>query len=797
MGRYTPHGPRHAWGVAVSGEPASRAGSYPGFGGKVGRTVRDSQSWWPEKLRAPVGAPNIVVVLLDDMGFSDIAPFGSEIDTPVVDDLASKGLRFSNYHTTPVCSPARAALMTGLNPHRAGVGAVANLDPGFPGYTMQLGDHIPTLPEALRAAGYATFAVGKWHLTLDALMNDAAPRSSWPLQKGFDRYYGCMEGFTNLHHPHRLVVDNSPLNVDRYPDGYYLTDDITDQAIGMIKGLRSHDADKPFFLYVAHNAVHGPLMAKPVDIAKYRGAYRHGWDRLREERFARQLAISLFPEGTRMADRNNEPGQDVPAWDDLSGDDQELFTRYQEVYAAMVDSVDQNLGRLLQTIETLGELDNTIVVFVSDNGGTAEGGLRGSRSYLKQFVHDRRAVSAWGNLDVPRDPQLIGSPRALTHYPRGWGMASNTPFRLYKANTHAGGVRVPLVVSWPAGIPYELWGGVRTEYQYVTDLYPTLLDLAAVARPGHRDGKPAPALDGVSFKANLFDAGRSSSHLEQYGEFAGNRSYFHDGWKLVSLHQRGAAYDDAEWELYDIRSDPTERNNLAADNPEVVKRLSCLWEESAWDNQVFPLDDGTGYLMVIRNPDEASFRRQVRLLPGTPTLERYRSAKLITFRSFAVDARFAYKPGDQGILVAHGDQGGGYVLYVQDGCVRFAYNAYGDLHVMDGGSLDEGNLTVTLEATASVGFTWDFELAVEVPDGKIRSCGALGAQPMLIGHAPLQGIDVGINRRSPVSWDLYEQYGPFPYSGRLDSVTYRPGSPAPYEPELLIASLRQAAAAFE
>lgn len=256
----------------MSNDGSGRVGVYPGFGGRIGRTVAESESWWPERARPLAGTPNIVVVLLDDMGYSDTGPFGSEIDTPVVDRLAARGLRLSNHHSTPVCSPARAALMTGLNPHRAGYGSVANLDPGFPGYTMEIADDVPTLPEALRAAGYATFAVGKWHLTLDAAMHDAAARSSWPLQRGFDRYYGCMEGLTNLHHPHRLVMDNSPLDVDRYPDGYYLTDDITDHAIAMIKGLRAHDADKPFFLYVAHNAVHGPLMAKPHDIAKYQGA---------------------------------------------------------------------------------------------------------------------------------------------------------------------------------------------------------------------------------------------------------------------------------------------------------------------------------------------------------------------------------------------------------------------------------------------------------------------------------------------------------------------------------------------
>ena len=395
----------------------------------------------------------MVLVLLDDMGFSDTAPYGSEIPTPTLDRLVANGVQFTNYHTAPLCSPARAAIQTGMNPHRAGFAGVANFDPGFPGWTMEIDPSIETLPEALRSSGYATYAVGKWHLTRDSALHGGAPRDSWPLQRGFERYYGVLEGWTNLHQPHALVRDNSPVDVDEYPDGYYFTDDITDQAIRYLKELRAHDADRPFFLYLAHGAVHGPLHAKASDIARHRGRYDVGWDAVREARFARQRELGLFP----RVDRGCRPGTTRPATRCRHGPttrtrSRALFARYMEVYAAMVDNVDQNLARLLDTVEALGDLDNTIVIFTSDNGATEEGGATGSRSYYKKFG-GFTGMTGW-NLDVDRDPELIGGPQALVHYPRGLGDGVATrPFRLYKSTTHAGGVRVPLVVSWPAGIP--------------------------------------------------------------------------------------------------------------------------------------------------------------------------------------------------------------------------------------------------------------------------------------------------------------------------------------------------------
>ncbi|MFL1431297.1 MULTISPECIES: arylsulfatase [unclassified Nocardiopsis] len=756
------------------GVPADSRG-YEGFAGTIGRTTATSAPAWPAEPAAPAGAPNIVVVLIDDMGFSDIGPFGSEIDTPNLDRLAATGVRLANYHTTPVCSPARAALLTGLNPHRAGYGSVANADPGYPGLRLELADDVLSLPEALRANGYATYAIGKWHLARDADLAPGRPRDSWPLQRGFDRYYGSLEGLNSFFHPNQITVDNGAAPVDAYPEDYYLTDDLTDRAVGFVKDLRAHDATRPFFLYFAHVAMHGPLQAKKSDIDKYRGRYAEGWDAAREARFARQVEAGLFPEGTRQAPRNDEPGYDVAAWDSLTDDERDRYARYMEVYAAMVDSVDQSVGRILDTLEELGELDNTIVVFTSDNGGTAEGGPEGTRSYVSRFVH--HPVPADWEPDVDHDPALIGSDRLGVHYPRGWGQTSNTPFRFYKGQTFAGGVRVPFLLSWPRGLPRaEGDNGVRRQYAYVTDLWPTLLDLAGLTPPDHRHGRPAQERDGVSITPFLRDADAASPHTEQYVEFGGHRGFYRDGWKLLTLHEPGTEFDDAEWSLFHVDKDPTELDDVAAAHPDKVRELADAWERAAWRNTVFPLVDRGFAGAPRRRPAEERLADPVRILPGSPVLERYRSAKLVQYRGFTVEAelRGGYRDGDAGVLVAHGDPQGGYVLYVEDGRLRLAYNQFGRVHTADG-PLPGGTRAVRLEAAARPGLRWDLTLTAVGPDGAATAVAGLPDRFQLVGMAPWTGISTGRDARGPVSWDLHDRHGTFPYTGDLGPVTYTPG----------------------
>ncbi|MEV6278409.1 arylsulfatase [Nocardia sp. NPDC051832] len=741
------------------------ARGYESFGGRIGRTTADATPEWTYPPTAPADAPNIIVVLVDDMGYSDIGPFGSEIETPTLNRLAATGIRLSNYHTTPLCSPSRAALLTGINAHRAGFGFVANADPGYPGLRLELADDVLTLPEILRGNGYATYAVGKWHLVRDATMNPAAHRDSWPTQRGFDRYYGSLEGLNSFYYPNQLVSDSSVVDVEEYPEGYYLTDDLTDKAISYLKDLRAHDAAKPFFLYFAHVAMHGPLQAKPADLDKYRGRYAEGWDKLRQSRFAAQLAEGLFPAGTQQKPRNTEPGYEAAEWDSLTADEQRRFARYMEVYAAMVDSIDQSLGRVLDVVEEFGELDNTIVVFTSDNGGTAEGGPEGTRSYFAEFAHVDDP--GWVG-DVPHDEELIGSARLGVHYPRGWGQASNTPFRFYKGQTFAGGVRVPLLVSWPKGLPRAADdNGIRQEYAYVTDLAPTLLDLAGLQRPTVRNGLPAKDFDGVSAARLLRDPRAVTEHTEQYSEMTGHRGFYRDGWKLLSLHEPGRDVDAPNWQLFDVRADPTELHDLSERHPEKAAELAAAWDESAWNNTVFPLL--TRQDLARRRPEEARFAAPLRLLPGTPTLERYRSQRLIAFRDFTIDVHLGgYQPGEEGVLVAHGDPLGGYLIYIEDGRVILGVNSYG-VYGSTAAELTPGLQRITVSAAVRPRLRWDFRIEAGAQQAELRD------QVQLVGMAPWTGISVGVDARGPVSWDLRERRGPFRYSGDLRAVTYTPG----------------------
>ncbi len=477
-----------------------------------------------------------MIVLVDDMGYSDVGCYGGEIDTPNIDRLAERGQRLTNFHVTPMCAPTRASLLTGVNHHLAGVADVLYDDPGFPGYLGELREDVVTLPEILQSAGYRTLMVGKWHLAKESHTSSGSPRRSWPLQRGFDEFYGVLGACTNLHHPHQLVEGNSIVEVDTYPSGYYLTDDLTDRAIRMVRQHRAHDPVSPFFLHLAHLAVHAPLHAKQADIAKYADKYGLGWDVIRRDRYDRLVALGILPEGTVLPD-NVEDGLDVVPWDSLDAKSQAVFARYMAVYAAMVDNIDQNLGRLVAALDEMGEMENTIFMFLSDNGSTHEGGQVGSVHYLDYIaaVHvlsTEAETSQHAVQDAFRRLEEIGGPRTMPIHPRGWAQVSNTPFRLYKSFTHAGGRQVPCIVSWPSALA-DL-GSLRSQYAHVTDVLPTVLDMIGLKSPACRKGRPAVPISGVSFLSVLRNGDVPSDHHEQYFERKGNLAYYQKGWEIVA-----------------------------------------------------------------------------------------------------------------------------------------------------------------------------------------------------------------------------------------------------------------------
>ncbi|MFM7686024.1 MAG: arylsulfatase [Actinomycetota bacterium] len=758
-----------------------------GFGGRIGRTMAGSEPHWLSRPTAPKGAPNIIFVLADDVGFADLGCFGAEIRTPNLDRMAAEGVRFSNFHVNPMCSPTRASLLTGINCHAAGMGHIAQDDPGFPGYRAELGSNVATAAEILRDHGYATLMVGKWHLCRDAAMSAGGPIDSWPLQRGFDRFYGILEAFTNLHHPHRLVRDNHVVPNDRYPDGYFLTDDLTEQAISMVREVQASRPGKPFFLYVAHPAAHAPLLAKADDIERYRHTYTVGWDEIRRRRHARQVELGIIDADTVLPPPEDGEVDGVAAWDDLTDTERLVFARYMAVYAAMVDEIDQSMGRLREALEESGQWENTIVVYLSDNGASREGEATGTTNY---FAHLAGAPDT-----VARDAErldLIGGPQTMSHYPRGWAMAGNTPFRMYKRHTHAGGVQVPCIVHWPAGLAHQT-GTIRRQYAHCIDLLPTVLELAGLSAPTEFRGNDLLPFDGISLAPVLADDSHPTLRTEQYYENEGHRGFYRDGWEVVTTRIPRRPFGDHEWELYHLDTDPTETRDLAAEHPELVTALSQGWHEAAVRNNVYPLDEGSGWRWLVRPPDDAVFHEPVTIYAGTPTLERIRCGSLTWQRHFTVTVDVTVAAGDQGVLVAHGDQGGGYSLELREHGLAFVHNdGHGATTRVDAGALSPGRRSVVLRMAAPGGGRW--HVTVEV-DGEVRTepfdC------PMLWPMAPFSGIDVGIDRSSPIDWARFEHHGPFPYSGHLHSVRYEPGELAPDAPARFTDFLRDWGAKFE
>jgi arylsulfatase A-like enzyme len=763
LGRARRAGParaRQPEGLVITNEPQG----YPGFPGKIGRTREASEPHWNLPLRAPPGSPNIVVVFMDDMGWADIGCYGSEIATPHIDALAARGIRFNHYTTHPICSPARAALLTGMNAHSVATGWLANNNPGFPGYFGDIPLDAPTIAETLRAAGYATAAVGKWHNST----NGAAPNPTWPTYRGFDRFYGFLEGETSYFFPARIVYNNIVAPIDEYPPGYYATDDWMDKAIGFVGEIRNQDASRPFFLYVANNAVHGPLQAKEADLAKYRGHYDAGWDAVRAARFERQKALGMVPPGTLLAERDPE----VPAWDEVPPERRQLFVRHMETYAAMLDCADQNIGRLVALLERLGELDNTIFVFSSDNGGTSSAGSAGALHFNRRFAGLPHLPT---EVDVERE-RWIGTGRGSAVYPTGWAQVSNAPFPSYKTYTGGGGRRVACIVSWPGQLNDK--GAIRSQFAHVIDVMPTLLDLAGVPPLASVNGQPAKQMQGASLAPVLRDAAVPAPRREQYYECWANRAYYRDGWVAVSLQKRGQAVDFDNWTLHAHAEDFSESMDLRRQHPDKLDELVAAFDQAAWVNMVYPLDNRTPTQKFNELPPNqrppASGRR--RFLPYGQSVHRGVITPLVADRNFAIIVRFRHPAAVQGVLCAIGDITGGLVLYIEDGALRLTYNGFGEFHALAGPAVAAGERVATLEYEALGRRRGRGRLALDT------ACGEWGDLTPTLMSGFHEGLDIGLDRRAPVDWALRERHGVFRYGGTIDDIVIESGAFAPDSP---------------
>jgi arylsulfatase A-like enzyme len=563
------------------------------FQGTIGRTFADSTPHWPEPVRARKGAPNIVYVLYDDLGFSDFGCFGSEISTPTVDRLAAEGLRYTNFHVTPLCSPTRACLLTGRNHHSTGMGMVPNFSIGYPGYRGQLNASTATIGEMAQEQGYTTLGVGKWHLSPMSQFTGAGPFHQWPVQRGFDRFYGTPDGLTNQWKPD-LIEDNHWKEVPDDPD-YHFTSDIIDNAISFVQDHRNGNAKKPFFLYVAFCAPHFPHHVPRAYVDKYVPVFEKGWDATRADRLERQKALGLIDETTPLPERN--PG--VKPWDDYDDEAKESMVRLQAAFAGMVEHTDEHLGRLVATLEEMGELDNTMFVLFSDNGASQEGGEVGSMNSMRFFTGyttpEAELKEIHDNLDS------IGSEQWINNYGTGWSMAGNTPLKRWKQDTHGGGVRSPLVIRYPGEIADP--GGFRRQFHHAIDITPTALDVTGMTAPEQVKGVDQKPLEGMSMRYTFASPNAPTTKSIQYFEMNGQRALWQDGWKAVTHHEpmispmlvlTGDAaavtdFDSDRWELYHLDTDWNEIHDLADHEPERLAAMVETWWAEAAAHNVLPL----------------------------------------------------------------------------------------------------------------------------------------------------------------------------------------------------------------
>jgi arylsulfatase len=740
------------------------------FAGRIGTTYRDSQADFPKPVTAPAGAPNVLIVILDDVGFGHAGTFGGGVSTPTMDRLAQNGLRHNQFHTTALCSPTRAALLTGRNHHSVGTGVIIEMGTGFPGYTGIVPNTTVGLPEILRQNGYATAAFGKWHNTPDNEISPSGPFDRWPTGKtwGFEYFYGFMNGETHQYYP-VLYRNTDPVPPPKTPEqGYHLTEDLVDDATGWLNRGRATNPQKPWFMYFSTGAIHGPHHTPKAYREKYKGKFDAGWDKYREETFARQKQLGVVPETAKLTPRPAE----IPAWDAQPEDAKRVYRRLMENYSGFLDHTDEQVGRLISAIEKIGQLDNTLVLYViGDNGASGEGGLEGTVNEVASLNGIQLGLKG---LQDKFDE--IGEPTTEPHVPVGWAWAADTPFKWTKqVASHFGGTRNGLIVHWPRDIKAR--GELRSQFHHIIDIAPTVLDAAGIREPRIVNGVTQRPIEGVSMRYSFDSAAAPSRRTVQYFEMLGNRGIYKDGWMASARHGRlpwqtaggGGSFDDDTWELYKLSDDFTQATDLSAQNPEKVKELQAAFLEEARKYNVLPLDDRMSERFdASLRPNPLAGLKSFSYGPGTTNISE--SAVLNTHNvPFSVTAEVETdSAGVDGVLAAIGGITSGWTLYVKEGKPTFDYNFFEVemYRAQSSEALPPGKSTVRAEVTP-----------VEPGPGKPASVklfvnGKLTGEGRIERTVPfrysVEPFDVGMDNVSAVS-DAYKS--PFPFRGRIEHVT--------------------------
>ena len=741
-----------------------------GPGAESAKYFWDAQPSWPEPVRPPSGAPNILVVVLDDVGYAQLGCYGSDIETPNIDRLAEQGLQYTNFHTTSLCSASRTSLLTGRNHHRNGMGRIIELATGFPGYNSIIPRENGFLSELLVDVGYATMAAGKWHLTPESECHAAAPRHSWPLGRGFERFYGFMSGENHqfapmLYRDNHILPGRPPVTGD-----YHLTADLVAESSHFLCDLASLDPQRPFFLYFCPGACHSPHQPPASYLAAYRGRFDDGWDAWRKRTFARQQARGLFPAGTELSPRPSW----VPAWDELSDGQRRLSARYMEAFAAYLTHTDHCVGDLLSLLERLGIAENTLTVLISDNGASSEGGPSGSLNDLALWNRMERDSfdEALERIDE------IGGPYVHNNYPWGWTVAGNTPFRRWKREVHEGGVADPLILHWPARLRAP---GLRRQYVHVVDLMPTVLAAAGPRAPTTLRGVEQSRLDGVDISATFDDPAAPDPRRLQYYEMFGCRALYRDGWKAVTYHELANSELDFRadaWELYHVATDPSECHDLAAQEPARLREMIEDWWIEAARNQVLPLDNRPFSAWTRERPSWLPPRDRYVYYPGNSPVPEV-SAVNVKRRWHKVSAELEIPQQrlPEGTLISQGSALGGWALYLVGGALRFVHSLLGR---------EETNVEAKLALEAGRHVVW----MICEPDGESGRVRlgvdndelASGVIPVL---TPVRfsltgaGLTCGYSGMLPVSRSIA---GPFPLEAPLAHVSVEVAGPEYVDP---------------